>query len=252
MIRIFRFVPIQLFLSINYTNQLKIVIERTVVDLSKNNETKKAKMTTGSGILRNIHRESILYLLKRYEKLSANEIQEKLGLKRQTSYNYLNKLLEEKKLQIEYLPHPENPRINVAYYSLIMTKKEIGPDFGNQIFFVNELAKKSIEGKELKEGLLNKINLSIAALIEQRIIIDQLPDEEIIDYLETLYKNNNYPGPFTSLIFLTNDEYREIGEEMQKLLNRLWNKWREESPGLSDGNIFMCGFYKAPDFIEDG
>ncbi|UCE12208.1 MAG: MarR family transcriptional regulator [Candidatus Heimdallarchaeota archaeon] len=204
----------------------------------------------GKSLHRSIYKESILFLLKRYEKLSAQQIQEKIGLKRQTTYNYLNKLKKQNLVQIDYLPHPENPRINVAWYSVKSSKKEIPSDIGNKIYLAEEVItnkEKQFSRSQIKKMLLKKINFTMAALLEQKTIIEQLDDQKIIEYLHETYKTENYPGPFVSLVFLTNEEYKEIGEKFQDFFNQLWNKWREESPGQSDGNIFLYGFFKAPD-----
>lgn len=226
-----------------------------MISLTENKKDKKSETSTRSDFQGSIYRESILFLLKRYNKLSAQQIQEKLGLKRQTTYNYLNKLKTEDKVQIDYQPHSENPRINVAWYSIKTCKREIPPDIGNKLFIAKEVItrnkNKQFSESQIKQMLLEKINFAMAALIEQKTFIERIDEKKLIEYLQETYSSENYPGPFVSSIFLTNKEYMEIGEEFQALLNRLWNKWRIESPGKSDGNIFLYGFFKAPDPEEN-
>ena len=87
------------------------------------------------------------------------QIQEKLGLKRQTTYNYLNKLKKQNLVQLDYHPHPENPRINVAWYSIKPSKKEIPPDIGNKIYLAEEVTtnkEKQFSKSQIKKMLLKK------------------------------------------------------------------------------------------------
>ncbi|MFX0066649.1 MAG: hypothetical protein ACFFC7_31300, partial [Candidatus Hermodarchaeota archaeon] len=69
---------------------------------------------------KDIIKQAIRYaILSNGNKLRASEIQEKIGLKRQTTYNYLNELVASKKISIKYVQHPKKPGINIAYYSVI-------------------------------------------------------------------------------------------------------------------------------------
>ncbi|MFX1513667.1 MAG: hypothetical protein ACFFCQ_13875 [Promethearchaeota archaeon] len=92
-----------------------------------------------------------------------------------------------------------------------------------------------------------RINYTIAALVEQKIAIERLTDEKIIDNLNQTYKSKDLVGLYAYLLSLTNEEFKELGEECQTFFNRLCNKWIDRqtgSPGKSEGGVFLFGFFK--------
>lgn len=67
--------------------------------------------------LNDIIKYAILYAVNSNgNKCSAKQIQDILGLKKQTTYNYLKELLDSGELMVSYETHETRTHINVAYY----------------------------------------------------------------------------------------------------------------------------------------
>ena len=205
-----------------------------------------------------IIKPAILYLLMRKNELTAREIQSKLGLKRQTTYNYLKELEEEGKIKIEYRQHQTKSHMNVGYYSRVKHKKKHDSDLEKklkgQIYPSERYIKSLDEGISLKEDcaycsgtvkdtILEQINFGIAALFEKKKLITDMSDEALKQFLKA---NRNFPGPSVKFFLFTNEEFEEFGKELSDLYERTLRKWlvEEDHKGKHDENLFLIGLFK--------
>ncbi|MFX1504616.1 MAG: helix-turn-helix domain-containing protein [Promethearchaeota archaeon] len=176
----------------------------------------------------------ITFLVFRYGSLTAKQIQKRLGLKRQTTYNYLKELLEEGRIEAKYERIKERPNLSVAYYSLkksTVSEEEDKP-----------LTQRHKEGFSV-ERIKNALDSNIAALIELRATFNRMNDDEIDAFVRCAPQVWGYYG-FTYL--LTDDEYGELQMEFKEMINRLNKKWSEsEDHGKHSGNVFTFTFYKS-------
>ncbi|MFX1336783.1 MAG: winged helix-turn-helix domain-containing protein, partial [Promethearchaeota archaeon] len=181
----------------------------------------------------------IVFLLFRSGSLTAKQIQKRIGLKRQTTYNYLKELQEEGRIEAKYERLEDRPNLSVAYYSI---KK---PPFSE-----NEdkpLTQRHKEGFSV-EGIKNALDSNIAALIELRAAFNRMTHDEIDSFVRCAPEVWGYYG-FTYL--LTDGEYGELQIEFKEMLNRLHKKWSEsQDHGKHSGNVFTFTFYKSvADFL---
>ena len=176
---------------------------------------------------------SIAFHLFQYGELNAKQIQERLGLKRQTTYNYLKKLEKKKSVKIRYDPHPDNPNVKIAYYSYTKTNKP--KDYQVEL-------KSFYEGKttqEIRDSINDQIDLTIASLIESKIFINNQNEEN----LKRLVEESSI-GPGIDNLSLSDEEFEELGEELSKFISKLWKKWqlKDEKPSK---NHFIIGGFKS-------
>ncbi|NHJ02936.1 MAG: hypothetical protein EAX86_12440 [Candidatus Heimdallarchaeota archaeon] len=189
---------------------------------------------------RSLFKAAIRFLLFRYGELTAKEIQEKFGLKRQTTYNYLKELAEENKIEVKYEKVPDRPNLSVAIYSFNC----------QQLLSHTEDSLTETIAKEAEEHLSisirrmhNAIDSSLGALLELKAAFNRMSDEEIENYVKC---DPIGWGFFSMTLLLTDTEYNELIEEFQTLINRLNRKWTEkkENQVSHSGNVFTFTFYK--------
>lgn len=200
-------------------------------------------------------RPSILWLLLRKKELTAKDIQDALGLKRQTTYNYLKELEDKGWIQVEYRQHATKPHMNVGFYSRI--KKQPKKGFGNQkkqwIYsaerYLENLTKSSDSSDpdceycdgNVKNAIIEKINFGVAALSEKKKFIQEMSDENLTSFLQT---NKDFPGPSLDVLLLTNDEFAEFGQHMKKLYASTLERWLVQNKDQHDENFVIIGFFK--------
>ncbi|PWI48568.1 hypothetical protein CEE45_05870 [Candidatus Heimdallarchaeota archaeon B3_Heim] len=216
------------------------------------NDSKKEDNFYSSGEL---IRPSILWLLLRKTELTAKDIQEFLGLKRQTTYNYLKELEDKGWIKVEYRQHESKPHMNVGYYSRVKKKAKPGASKKKKQWIFpadNYLAKLTAsddasdpeceycDGK-VKNAIIEKINFGIAALSEKKKFIRNMSDEELTVFLET---NKHFPGPSLDVLLLTNDEFEQFGQRMKELYSTTIERWLIEHSNMHDENFVLVGFFK--------
>ncbi|MFX0209344.1 MAG: winged helix-turn-helix transcriptional regulator [Candidatus Hodarchaeota archaeon] len=176
----------------------------------------------------------IVFLIFRYGSLTAKQIQKRLGLKRQTTYNYLKELQEEGRIEVRYERLKDRPNLSVAYYSL--KKPPLSEDEDKP------LTQRHKEGFSVKR-IKNALDSNIAALLELRAAFNRMTDDEIDAFVRSVPEAWGYYG-FTYL--LTDDEYGELQIEFKEMINRFNKKWSEsEDHGKHSGNVFTFTFYKS-------
>ena len=108
----------------------------------------------------------ITFILFRYGKLTAKQIQSRLGLKKQTTYNYLKELQNDDRIGVEYSKVESRPNLSVAYYFI---KKPTPPPPDD--ISLSEHHKRTFSVEQIK----NSLNNNIAALLELRVAFDRMP-----------------------------------------------------------------------------
>ncbi len=214
-------------------------------------ELKKEENIYSSGEL---IRPSILWLLLRKTELTAKDIQEALGLKRQTTYNYLKELEDKGWIKVEYRQHPSKPHMNVGYYSRVKKKGKKGKaKKKNWIYpanrYLEDLNADSDTSNpdceycdgDVKKAIIEKINFGVAALSEKKKFIQSMSEEELKAFLET---NKHFPGPSLDVLLLTNDEFEEFGKRMDELYKDTLQRWLVENKDQHDENFVVVGFFK--------
>ncbi len=190
---------------------------------------------------KSLFKATIRFLLFRYGKLTAKQIQERIGLKRQTTYNYLKELVEEEKVTINYQKVPDHPNLNVANYTfnrqqlLTRTKDTL----------TKTIAKETEEELSISiKRMHNAIDSSLGALLELKAAFNRMSDEEIEKHVRC---DPISWGFFSLTLLLTDTEYNELIGEFQSLINRFDQKWTEnpETQNVHSGNVFTFAFYKT-------
>jgi DNA-binding Lrp family transcriptional regulator len=176
----------------------------------------------------------IVFLLYQYGRLTAKQIIKRIGLKRQSTYNYLKELQEEGRIKAEYERLKDRPNLSVAYYSVKKSNR-------------SEYEDKSLTQRHKKDFSVGKIknalDSNIAALIELRATFNRMTDDEIDSFIKCAPEVWGYYG-FTYL--LTDNEYGELQIEFKELINRLSKKWSEgQDHSEHSGNVFTFTFYKS-------
>ncbi|OLS26443.1 MAG: hypothetical protein HeimC3_09930 [Candidatus Heimdallarchaeota archaeon LC_3] len=180
-----------------------------------------------SGIIEN----SIAFHLFQYGELTAKQIQERLGLKRQTTYNYLKKLENKKSVNIRYTPHPEKSNVKIAYYSYAKSNRPI--EYHAQLKYFYE----GKSDQEIRNLINDQIDLTIASLIESKIYINNQSKENLKKMIE-----ESHLGPGIDNLSLSDEEFKELGEEMGKVMTRLWKKWQLQDEKPSNNHFIIGGF----------
>lgn len=184
-------------------------------------------------------KDSIIYLVFRYNGLTAKEIQEKLGLKRQTTYNYLNELVENKEIETQEKFLESNPNVKTIVY----TYKRRTPVSKTYNFRLMDVIKDK-NSKKIRKELNDQIKMSLASLIETLGFINTIEDKDLLNYA----LNSNF-GPGIDMILLSDNEYEELGRRFQEVLRELWNKWNsrtnEENEKEIDKHMFFLGGFRS-------
>lgn len=220
---------------------------------STDNSKKKGNFYSSGELIR----PSILWLLLRKKELTAKDIQEALGLKRQTTYNYLKELEDKGWIKVEYRQHESKPHMNVGYYSRVKKKAKPGAakKHKKQWIFPADgyIAKLSTADGEfsdpdceycdgkVKNAIIEKINFGIAALSEKKKFIQSMSDGELTTFLKT---NRNFPGPSLDVLLLTDDEFEQFGQHMKELYSTTIERWLVEHSDQHDENFVVVGFFK--------
>jgi DNA-binding transcriptional ArsR family regulator len=200
-------------------------------------------------------RPSILWLLLRKTELTAKDIQEALGLKRQTTYNYLKELEDKGWVKVEYRQHESKPHMNVGYYSRVKkkAKKGYGKKKKQWIYSADRyLENLSADADStdpdceycdgnVKNAIIEKINFGIAALSEKKKFLQGMSDAKLKSFLET---NKHFPGPSLDVLLLTNDEFADFGQRMKALYADTLERWLVEHKDQHDENFVVVGFFK--------
>ncbi len=199
-------------------------------------------------------RPSILWLLLRKTELTAKDIQDALGLKRQTTYNYLKELEDKGWVKVDYRQHPSKPHMNVGYYSRVKKspKKKGAKKKQSWIYsaetYLENLASSDDSDPDceycdgnVRNAIIEKINFGVAALSEKKKFIQAMSDEELKDFLEA---NKHFPGPSLDVLLLTNDEFAEFGQRMKDLYADTLQRWLVENKDQHDENFVVVGFFK--------
>ncbi|MFW9929802.1 MAG: hypothetical protein ACFFD1_10460 [Candidatus Thorarchaeota archaeon] len=187
-----------------------------------------------------IIKNSIIYLVFRYGGLTAKEIQKKLGLKRQTTYNYLNELVEHNEINTKEEFLDSNPNVK----TLIYTYNRRNPEPIQYKIRFSELFKNKT-ANEIRQELNYQINISIASLIEAFSFINSIDDKKLVEYAVETYSPI---GPGMDMITLSDEEFEELGKGFEELLKNLWSSWRKR-PTKGGNNLFLAGGFKA--FFKD-
>ncbi|MFX0172261.1 MAG: winged helix-turn-helix transcriptional regulator [Candidatus Hodarchaeota archaeon] len=174
------------------------------------------------------------FLLYRYGRLTAKQIQQKIGLKRQSTYNYLKELQEEGRIEAQYERLKDRPNLSIAYYSI---KRQHIVDQEDKT--ITQRHKEEFNVDKIK----NSIDTNIAALLELKSAFNRMTNVEIDAFIRCDRHAWGFYG-FTWL--LTDEEYGELQIKFKELIDRLHNKWSEsEDHGRHSGNVFIFAFYKS-------
>jgi hypothetical protein len=176
----------------------------------------------------------IAFIIFRHGNLTAKQIQSKLGLKRQTTYNYLKEMQEEGRIGVEYTKVDTRPNVSVANYFVKKTPPPSSPDA-----FLSQHHKESFSVQQI----LNSLNTNIAALLELRAAFQRMSSEEISAFIKYDPVIWGFYG-FTYL--LTDEEYGELQIEFKQLIDKFDKKWKDIQPSdVHSGNVFTFTFYKS-------
>ncbi|MHA2245771.1 MAG: helix-turn-helix domain-containing protein [Candidatus Hodarchaeales archaeon] len=202
------------------------------------NSSKKSVDLTKKSIFKSIIRSLIL----RQGPLTAKQIKEKLGLKRQTTYNYLKELVEEGRVKTEEKTVKDRPNLKVTYYSRVPRPVIVPENMTLSEVIKQDAIKMDSEtfSKEMKEVVED----TLTAIIEIRTLLHGMTDKEIESYVKC---NPEVWGFFSPTYLLTDDEYNDWFKEFKQLLDNLNKKRsakkRKQEP--SKQHVFSLTFFKA-------
>ncbi|MFX1284016.1 MAG: hypothetical protein ACFFB5_10195 [Promethearchaeota archaeon] len=187
----------------------------------------------------------IRFLLFRYGPQTAKQIQIKLGLKQQTTYNYLNELVDEGRIEVKYEKLEKRSNLTRAYY--YHKQLPFFPD-PEEMPYTDRIMKASRSVENLVKQVRSGIESSLGAILEIKAAIDRMTDKEVEEYVKC---DPIVWGFFTTTMLLTDEEYSELQIEFKELLNKLDNKWvNEHEKDVHSGNVFTFMFYKAIPYSE--
>jgi hypothetical protein len=201
---------------------------------------KKKKYLSSKALLKG----AIRSLLYRYGPLTAKEIQGRFGLRQQTTYNYMNELVADGEIEMEYVKDVKGrANLSRAYYS------HKPPLFREQteLSYTDQIVETSHPLESLLEQIKNTSDTSLALILQIKAAINRMTDEEVENYVRC---DPDAWGYFSSPFFLTEDEYGELQTEFKELLNRLVKKWADQPSDKPKGNVFTFTFYKSILFGE--
>ncbi|MHA2271095.1 MAG: winged helix-turn-helix domain-containing protein [Candidatus Hodarchaeales archaeon] len=184
---------------------------------------------------------AIRSLLYRYGPLTAKEIQERFGLRQQTTYNYMNELVADGEIEVKYEKLKERANLTRAYYS------HKPPLFREQteLSYTDQIVETSQPLESLLEQIKNTSDTNLALILQIKAAINRMTDEEVENYVRC---DPDAWGYFSSPFLLTEDEYSELQVKFKELLNRLVKKWADQPSDKPKGNIFTFMFYKTLPF----
>ncbi len=184
-------------------------------------------------------KEAIKYHLFRYGSaesgLTAKEIQERLGLKRQTTYNYLNELVETNEIETEEKFLESNPN-NVK--TILYKFKRKYPNPTKYKFRLMDLVKEN-NSQKVREELNRQIKMTLASLIETLGHVNSLNDDELIQYAL-----NSDVGPAIDTILLNDREFKELRIILDEF-EKLWDKWRKAENNEENKHLLILGSFKS-------
>lgn len=183
-------------------------------------------------------KSTIKFLLYRHGKLTAADLQYRIGLKRQSTYNYLNELLSSNEITVDYEPKPGKPNWNISYYSI--KRRELPKELQNSSY-TERVRNQDPEWDDKKKRMIDVFNMNIAAIIEAKAALANMSDEEFKSYI--VMKPDVW-GIFTSIFLLTDEEYIELQLKFKKLINNFIEKSKEKDNLKQSGNIFSFGFIR--------
>ncbi len=217
--------------------------------------TKSPKKKVSPGIFfssKDLIKATMRHIIFRHGRLTAKEIQDRLGLKRQTTYSYLNELVDDGKIEVKYEKLEDRPNLNIAYYSNKKCKdcldQKKDKNFAYTDKMKNKLSGLSYEEKVLK--VTGSIDTLLAALLEVKTYINKTISEETEEEREKalddyLNQHSDLEGFLSGLILLTDEEYDELLTEIKNVLNRFWQRSVDnEQVGSHSGHTFFYGFFK--------
>lgn len=201
-------------------------------------EKRKKPLTQKSSIML---QEAVKFLFFRYNTLTAKDVQNKLDLRPQATYDYLNRLVTEGTLKKEKDYLKNHDRIKTTYYSLAKPRNK--PD--SLSMYPKDNFEK-LSGKETREKINSMIHASIGALLETKIYIDSLNDSEVKEYL--LNKTDSV-GPYIDMLGMGENEFKILGEKLDKLHSDHWNEWKDYKED-SEEYLLILGVLKPLRYKE--
>ncbi|UCG03976.1 MAG: hypothetical protein JSW11_08305 [Candidatus Heimdallarchaeota archaeon] len=185
---------------------------------------------------------TIRFLLYKYRRLTAKEIQVKIGLTRQTTYNYLSDLESQKLVKIEYERVSKKKNVKVAYYS--NTPQGFPKDVEN--LPITERPRHAQFSHEERIKRINRIlDMSIAAIIETKTAINRMTEGEFDEYYTRI---PGVDGFINFLVSLNDEEFRDFQMKMKETFNQLWAKYESnEVSEIPSQNVFLMSFFIHPE-----
>lgn len=166
--------------------------------------------------------------------LTAKEIQERLGLKRQTTYNYLKELVENEEIETDEQFLETNPNVKTVVYKY----KRKNPNPIKYKFRLMDIIKEK-DAQKIREELNRQIKMSLASLIETLGHVNSLNDEELLNYaLESEI------GPAIDNILLRDSEFKEL-KIMFEEFEKLWEKWGKVESKEENKHLLILGGFKS-------
>ncbi|MFX0174490.1 MAG: hypothetical protein ACFE9L_21645, partial [Candidatus Hodarchaeota archaeon] len=186
------------------------------------------------------------FILYKYRRLTAKEIQQKIGLTRQTTYNYLNELEAQKLVQVEYERVTKKKNVKVAYYSNTPPRVENYWPKEVQLLPLTDRPKHTRISFDEQIRRINRVlDMSMAAIIETKTAINRLTEKEFYEYYFRIPKADGF---ISFLILLNDEEFREYQKKMTETLNQLWKKYEsDEVSEIPPQNIYIMSFFVHPD-----
>jgi hypothetical protein len=188
---------------------------------------------------------TIRFLLYKYRRLTAKEIQQKIGLTRQTTYNYLNELETQKLVQAEYEMVSKKKNVKVAYYSNTPPR---GQDYFPEEVRHFPLTERPKHTKVSYEEQIRRINrvldMSMAAIIETKTAINRMTEKEFNEYYTRIPETDGF---MNFLILLDEEEFQDYQRKMKETLNQVYAKYEsDEITEIPPQNIFLMSFFVHP------
>ncbi|MFX0052753.1 MAG: MarR family transcriptional regulator, partial [Candidatus Hermodarchaeota archaeon] len=186
------------------------------------------------------------FILYKYRRLTAKEIQQKIGLTRQTAYNYLNELEAQKLVQVEYERVSKKKNVKVAHYSNTPPR---GEDFWPKEVQHLPLTERPKHTRISFDEQIRRINrildMNMAAIIETKTAINRLTEKKFYEYYTRIPEADGF---INFLILLNDEEFREYQKKMTDTLNQLWKKYEsDEVSEIPPQNIHIMSFFAHPE-----
>ena len=167
--------------------------------------------------------------------LTAKEIQERLGLKKQTTYNYLKELVENEEIETEeQFLDQTNPNVKTVVYKY----KRKNPNPLKYNFRLMDIIKEK-DAQKIRVELNRQIKMSLASLIETLGHINSLNDKELLNYAL-----QSEIGPAIDNILLSDREFKEL-KIMLEEFEKLWEKWSKVESDGENKHLLILGSFKS-------